>query len=213
MLHRANNSNDWNRNDSQVFWSEIALGEHVVQIYDQENEFLDVLHNFIAGGIRAGESSIVIATAQHLAALNQRLLTDGFDPFYLKIKDKYIPLDATDTLAKITIGGWPDEKLFNHIVAEVLAPAKRGGTPVRAFGEMVALLWQQGQAAAAIELERLWNNFMRSEKMTLLCAYPQTVFDKPGDARIMDVCCEHSRIVAHSRLKTSNDILYTPMRS
>jgi MEDS: MEthanogen/methylotroph, DcmR Sensory domain len=58
---------------SPIFWGEISPCEHIAQIYDTDAVFLDTLAGFIGGGLIAGESTIVIATAPHLKALEQRL--------------------------------------------------------------------------------------------------------------------------------------------
>ena len=207
MHHGALENYNWNKKDAQIFWSYIAPCEHVVQLYENEEELLEVLLNFTAGGIRAGESTIIIATSAHLSALNERLARAGFDPFYLQLKDKYIPVSAEETLDKFTIGKTLDEKLFYHVATELLVAAKRHGTPIRAFGEMVAILWQRGQQDAALELEGLWNKFLEQQQLTLLCAYPKEFF-KDGNDGLAGVCRHHSRMVAPANARPSNDILF-----
>lgn len=59
--------------EPDVFWGEISPCEHLVQIYQDEDVFLDSLEGFIAGGIQAGDGVVVIATPMHLASLNERL--------------------------------------------------------------------------------------------------------------------------------------------
>jgi hypothetical protein len=39
----------------------------------------------------------------------------------------------------------------------MLRPAAKAGRPVRAFGEMVSLLWDAGLTDVAIEVEAMWN--------------------------------------------------------
>jgi len=43
---------------------------------------------------------------------------------------------------------------------------------VRAFGEMVAVLWERDQREAAIELEELWNELLGHHPFSLMCGYP-----------------------------------------
>ena len=49
---------------------------------------------------------------------------------------------------------------------------------------MVALLWHQGNVAAAIELETLWNDLAEDRRFSLLCAYPAQVV---GEASLDDL--------------------------
>lgn len=202
------NSEKWHQEDEQVFWGEIAPSDHVVQIYENDQSFLDLLSGFVIGGIRTDEIVIVIATSAHLAALDERLKLNGFDPFYLKLRDKYIPLDASETLSGFMVDGWPDEMLFNHVVSSILLRAKRNGTKVRAFGEMVALLWAQGFNGATVQLEHLWNKFCASESFCLFCAYPRSGFTDDPRTSMQHICGAHSKVIAGVG-KNSNDILYT----
>src|SRR4051812_16977757 len=123
MSMLVKNKPEWQQSDAQVFWGEIAPSDHVVQIYENEQAFLDLLCGYVTGGIRNGDSVVIIATAEHIKELNEKLKSVGFDPFYLTLKDQYIPLDAEETLAKFMVNGWADEILFNHVISDVLTRA------------------------------------------------------------------------------------------
>jgi anti-sigma regulatory factor (Ser/Thr protein kinase) len=67
---------------------------------------------------------------------------------------------------------------------------------VRVFGEMVALLWQEGNVPAAISLESLWNRLARVQRFSLLCAYPTTSLTDAGDLdAVRQVCNVHSEVL------------------
>src|SRR5688572_13032283 len=129
---------------SGVFWGEIAPCEHLVQIYQDDDVFLDSLEGFVAGGLEAGDGVIVIATRAHLSALEDRLTRCGIGLAIARSQDQYIPLDAEETLAKFLVGGWPDEDLFDPLVTQLIARARGSERRVRAFGEMVAVMWAPG---------------------------------------------------------------------
>src|ERR1700693_2196420 len=94
---------------SGVFWGEIALCEHLVQIYADDNTFLDALEGFVGSGLRAGESVIVIATAAHLHTLEKRLRGGSWiDVDRARWEDRYVALLAQETLGKFMVNGWPD---------------------------------------------------------------------------------------------------------
>ena len=63
----------------KAFWAEIPPSEHLVQIYEEDSVVLDALEGFIGGGLRAGDGVLVIATAAHLHALEERLTAQGVD--------------------------------------------------------------------------------------------------------------------------------------
>jgi hypothetical protein len=202
--HTADN---WRQADTQVFWGEIAPCEHVVQIYEDDNAFLDLLEGFVRDGVLADDCVVVIATTAHLSALEDRLRMDGFNVFNLILKDQYIPLNAEETLAKFMLDGWPDEILFTHLIHELLSRARRNKRHVRAFGEMVALLWSQGYSGATVRLEHLWNKFSETESFCLFCAYPKSGFTQDTSDSVLHICGAHSRMVTGNG-KSTTEILY-----
>jgi hypothetical protein len=198
----------WQKTDSQLFWGEEANGEHVVQMYDSDESLLTLLATFVVGGIRSGNAVVVIATKPHILEIRERLRKAGFDPFSLKLKDQFIPLDAETMIAKFFVNEWPDEILFNYHLSRILKRARTYNRQVRAFGEMVALLYQQGLVAQTIQLENLWNKFCRTNSLSLFCAYPDRLLN---DVDLNLVCCEHTKQVAAAALD-SNDILFRPLQ-
>ena len=205
-MYSYNDSEKWQKSCPDVFWGEIAPCEHVVQIYEDDNSFVDLLQGFVSSGFIAQDSVIVIATPGHLAALDQRLKSNGHDVFTLTLRDQYIPLDANEVLNQFMINAWPDENLFLHVVSTLLGRAKNKGKRVRAFGEMVALLWSQGHNGATVQLENLWTEFCNSQSFSLFCAYPRTGFTQKAADSVMHICNAHSKII--STEKHSNELYY-----
>ena len=206
MEHLTFNS-DWSKANSQTFWGEIAPCEHVVQIYENDDVFLDLLNGFVNGGVNVGECVVVIATESHLNGLNNRLKAAGHDVSDLVKKSLYMPLDANQILSLFMVNGWPDENLFNQMVSEVISKAKINGRQVRAFGEMVAILWAQGKVGATVRLEQLWNKFCENEAFCLFCAYPKSGFTQEASESVMHICGAHSKMIAGVG-KGMTDIFY-----
>lgn len=179
----------------QSFWGEIAPSEHIAQFYENDNVLLDTLTGFVGGGLKAGESSIVIATPEHLATLNRRLVDSNVDLTCAIAEDRYIALDAETSLARFMINQMPDEDLFGLFVGELMRRGTVNNRRVRAFGEMVALLWARGDCAATVRLEFLWNRILQNGSFSLLCAYPKAGFTEDPTRSMADICAAHSRIV------------------
>lgn len=198
----------WQKNKTHVFWGEIAPSDHLVQIYENDEVILSSLEGFVKSGLDAGESVIVIATPDHLRALNERLLKLGLHLETLKKDSLYIPLDAHETLAKFMRSGWPDNELFFKTVNEVIT-AGRGQTnrKVRAYGEMVAILWGQGYNGATVHLEHLWNKFCETEVFCLFCAYPKTGFTQDPEQSIKHICSAHTKMVSGSE-RSKTEVFY-----
>jgi hypothetical protein len=109
-------------------------------------------------------------------------------------------LDACELLAQFMREGMPDPKLFKESVGAVLASAHQRARSrnkrVTAFGEMVAILWNNGEKEAALRLEDLWNAALREHSFHLHCAYPRCIFDNVGD--IDSVHSMHTHVVQES---------------
>jgi hypothetical protein len=180
---------------SSVFWGEIAPCEHVAQFYEHDTVLIDTLTGFIGAGLKAGESAIVISTAAHLKALDEGLQDAGVDVVSALIEHRYIALLAEEALTRFMVKGWPDDDLFANFVTEVITRARASGRRVRAFGEMVALLWARGDVAATVRLEHLWNQRCKAEEFSLFCAYPKAGFTKDTSKSIREICEAHSKVI------------------
>lgn len=181
---------------AEAFWAEISACDHFLQIYEGDDAFMDTLTGYIAGGLRAGEGAIVIATLAHRQKLDERLIAMGLDLIDAKECDQFISLDAEEMLAKFAPGGWPDDQLFTDIVTDLLRRAGRNGRKVRAFGEMVALLWANGHAGGTVRLEHLWHDLCAKEAFSLFCAYPKIGFTEHPKESLARVCALHSKVLA-----------------
>jgi hypothetical protein len=189
---------NFNKPESSTFWSEIAPCEHLLQFYEDGTIFLDTLVGFVGGGLFAGDGIIVIATEAHLDALRMRLIASGHDIDTALRNDQYVPLDAEETLAMFMVNGWPDEERFEAAVTKLLLRARgpEQARKVRAFGEMVAILWAKGHKAATVRLEQLWHALCQKESFSLLCAYPMHGMTKQASESVSDICALHSKLVA-----------------
>jgi len=178
-----------------VFWGEIAPCEHIAQFYEHEDVLVDTLAGFVGGGLKQGEGVIVLATAEHLKALDQRLQASGVDLQRAKSQHQYITVLAEEALAKFMVNNRPDDQLFFSLVAELIARAQNGGRRVRAFGELVALLWARHQVAATVRLEFLWHQLCHQRSFSLFCAYPKAGFTEDPLKSLDVIRATHSRII------------------
>ena len=194
MNHIVGNQG-WQKTRKEIFWGEISPCDHILQIYEDDQTFINTLRGFVSDGLETGDSVIVIATTEHLKALNLVLKNQGFDLFSLTLQDQYIPLNAEETLSQFMINGWPDENLFCHLLTNLLLRTRKKDRQVRAFGEMVAVLWSQGLSGATVHLEHLWTRFCQTESFSLLCAYPKSGFTEDANESLSRICGCHSKMI------------------
>jgi signal transduction histidine kinase len=170
---------------------------HSVQFYDSEDYLFAAVGKFLAAGIDAGDRMIVIASAHHNAGFLAALGVHRADA--AERSGQLRMLDARSTLARFMVDGTPDPTKFREVVGGVLAEARPQGhetARVRVYGEMVDLLWRDGNASAAIRLEELWNEEAPRHSFELLCAYAMGSFYREGDQeRFLQVCGTHTHVL------------------
>jgi hypothetical protein len=93
-------------------------------------------------------------------------------------------LDAEETLERFMDGDMPDVARFLDVIGGALFRASRARPKrfLRAYGEMVDVLWRRGNRRAAIAVEGLWNELAREHAFSLLCAYAMTSFESGDDS-------------------------------
>lgn len=171
---------------------------HDVQFYETDAFLVQRLAEHVAEGHAAGQPAIVIATAQHRRAVAELLQRRGIEVGDSARDREFMFLDARETLAAFMEGERPDPAMFEATVGNVFDSVMKGRpyVVVRAFGEMVDLLWRDGKAAAALELEQLWNALARKYSFALLCAYNHASVGKDRvESCVADICHAHSRVL------------------
>ncbi|HVE83156.1 MAG TPA: MEDS domain-containing protein, partial [Myxococcales bacterium] len=167
---------------------------HLVQFYETDRFLARAAGEFLAAGLRDGEPLVIIATEPHRRAILGELASRGFDLQQAGEMGRLLLLDAWQTLDQLMVGGSPSGERFEQVVGGALQRASAGSTRrVRAFGEMVDLLWRGGQRQAALRLEEMWNGLARERDFSLLCAYTMANFYKEDG--LPGVCAQHDRVL------------------
>ncbi|HEX8758675.1 MAG TPA: MEDS domain-containing protein [Pseudonocardiaceae bacterium] len=170
---------------------------HVVGFYETEAFLVDSVRDFVAPGLLAGDAAIVVATASHRDSFGHALMEAGIDLDEAQRCGRYIALDASEVLSTFMVECMPDGARFSATIGELVARAAEGPRDVRIYGEMVAVLWDQGNVAATIALEDLWNDLDTKYPFSLFCAYPIRAFDTDAStAPYRKICRQHSRVIS-----------------
>ena len=158
--------------------------QHSVTFYSHDDALIGLLEQYVVDGARRGETTVVIATPHHRAMLRERLAS-------WELEDAFLGLDAQDCLDRFMVDGLPDPYLFELTIGTLVRD--RAGTGMRAFGEMVSLLWEQDNVEGTLQLEELWNGLQREVAFPLLCAYGERQFE--GREGRDDVCGTHTSVL------------------
>jgi anti-sigma regulatory factor (Ser/Thr protein kinase) len=174
----------------------VASGDHVVQFYKSDDELSERTGRHLAGALHAGARGVVIATPEHSLGFEAWISATGVDLAAAVAETRYVALDARTTLERFLVNGMPDARAFDRVVGEVVRSAAATGRQVCAYGEMVALLWDEGRVIAAIELESLWNDLSARVPFSLNCSYPSSSVMGEDQAELLSqVCCLHTAVV------------------
>jgi PAS domain S-box-containing protein len=170
--------------------------DHSVHFYQDDEALFGVVTDFLGAGLRSGQPAIVIATAAHVDAFT-RGLRATIDLDEALEGGRLLFLDADATLAEFMVAGMPDEARFNATVGALIQERLRdsAGAGLRAFGEMVEVLWRAGHRQAAIRLEEYWHRLAARHPFALLCAYSMgNFFNAAIEPSLEDVCNTHTYV-------------------
>lgn len=165
-------------------WLASPAGNHVVAYYDNDSSLVQSVCDFLRAGTEAGETCIVIARSEIITKLYREYSsTSGFS--HTLSNEKHLVFRAETFLDDFMVHGMPNRAKFFKTIKGLLDEADNKGKPVRAYGDMVALLWEQGNKKGAMALEELWNEATRTYHFSRYCAYPHTDFqDHDAHAQI-----------------------------
>jgi hypothetical protein len=136
----------------------------------------------------------LIALPDHRSALEFRLRSHGLDLAALGEDRQLVLLDAQLTLSSFLVNGMPSELLFEQILGKLLTQMRATHRTVRAFGEMVGVLWADGNRAATLRLEEIWHDYCKREGLVLYCAYPRRAFAGEEES-VRQITESHSQLI------------------
>lgn len=181
---------------------------HVVQFYENEHFLSAAVADFLAEGLKSDEPLVVIATEPHRDAFATRLRAKGFDVAHATRVGRIQMLDARDTLNQFMEGTNPDGARFIEVIGGILEKTLDGtsGSGIRAYGEMVDLLWKEGNTDGAVRLEELWNELAGTYSFKLLCAYAMGNFYKEAHTgHFQEICRQHEEVFPTERYSRADD--------
>lgn len=174
---------------------------HSVHFYDESAALVSRLCGIVGSALRIGNAVLIIASQPHRDGLVKALGEANLDVREHARQRRFAMFDAEEILATFMRNGRPRRERFMDSIGSLLKEAKSNSKAkdvgLTVFGEMVAVLWEQGKKAAAIELEELWNEALSNSAFHLHCAYPRASFAQNVDEDFMaQVCRSHTHVTA-----------------
>jgi hypothetical protein len=176
---------------------------HSVHFYEHDEALIQRLRGIVIPAIDCGNSVVIVATEDHRQQLAAVLATNDVDTAVLQEQGRLYLLDAHELLSRFMVDGFPDREKFSSVVGKLIAQARLSAWNVHrgvtAFGEMVAVLWEEGNRIAALQLESLWNDLLYESEFHLHCAYPRNMFRTNAEAAMIRAICDvHSHVVGRA---------------
>jgi MEDS: MEthanogen/methylotroph, DcmR Sensory domain len=168
---------------------------HAVKFYDSPTSLCRIVGEFLSEGFAAEQPALIVATPEHHAGIARELATQHLSLESLEAEGKLVLADASEMLATFMVDGIPDASLFAGAMAALIDRVRNGrrDVTVRIYGEMVDVLWKNGQETAAILTEMLWNKLALTESFSLLCGYNMGPFYK--DTQRAEIELHHSHVL------------------
>jgi hypothetical protein len=171
---------------------------HAVHFYEDSHSLAEAVAPFLCEGLRGGQEVWVASTRAHVSALVTTIERLGLDTSELKAAGKLRVFDARTMLSSFMVAGRLDEQRFKSQIGDKVDRlcAGRGSSPVRMYGEMVDLLYQDGNIGGAIRLEKLWSPYIKAYDIPMLCGYAVNHFHRQSrdSSGFADVCRLHSHV-------------------
>lgn len=184
--------------EKETTWFSSPETNHAVHFYPFDGALLSSLVEYFRTGLKRGDTCIAVATPNHLMSLNTALRADGIDVLEAIENGQYVVFDDASTLSKFMTNGLPDYQQFLKSVGRIISLASGRGKPIRAFGEMVAILWEEGNLEGVIKLEEYWHDLVKEHSFSLYCAYPDARFNKSSRHKeaMNRICGCHSQAIS-----------------
>jgi hypothetical protein len=173
-----------------------CAGDHVAQVYHDPEFLLEAVCHYVAAGLDQGEGVVLVMRQANWDSLQRRLESAGAEPAAAIARGQLFQYEADATLASLMKSGMPDGEAFREVIGGAISKARRNYPEVRAFGEMVDILWQRGHRLGAQHLESLWNDYIQQRPFALLCAYyMDPLHESTYGGPIENVCKSHTHLI------------------
>jgi DNA-binding NarL/FixJ family response regulator len=165
---------------------------HAVYFYEDEESLSRMVARFVGEGLDTGDAAILIATPSHSRSILAQLTS--MDPQQRIRQGDLVVLDASELLSRLMVDGMASGRLFEETLRPIIDQVGRGGSRVvKAYGEMVDLLWRRRAHATALSLETLWNELATTCSFSLLCGYSMDAVGRGKD--FGKICDQHTGVL------------------
>jgi hypothetical protein len=183
--------------------------DHIVQLYQDQDFLCSAVCRYIGAGLASGEGIILFPTLTHWNTFRTRL--EGVDVHAAQERGQLTVFDANELLPRFMRDAMPDPRVFKGVIGDIFGQALAGGSyqKVRAWGELVDLLWERGDVAASMNLEDLFDQLNKKIGIAMFCSYQTDNFNGDVHAHMLPrLGTNHSHLIPvedYARLERAVD--------
>ena len=169
-----------------------TVRSHEVQFYPDDESFVDGFTRYIEAALRNGNAVIIAVTESHQKSLLQSLRDRGAGIASAIKQGRCLLLDVVDILSTFMVNDMPDPMRFFEVVGDLIATAQAtagGPSRVTICGECASILWAEGNADAAIQVEQLCNQLTKRYEMDIVCGFSLSTFYRDEDKQVFQRIC------------------------
>lgn len=169
---------------------------HDVTFYADRDTLARGIVAYTLDGLDSDESVVLIVAQPTLDVILAAVAATGVALNEAQATGRLVWFDAHDTFTSLDGPGGVDWAVAETLVTQLLADAAVHGRPVRLFGEMVSLLWDQNRVDEAMHLEQMWHRLVPEHHADVLCAYPSATTAIAPTAPVNVMCALHDHVVS-----------------
>jgi DNA-binding NarL/FixJ family response regulator len=173
--------------------------DHPAHFHRDDSSLFADFTGFTEGALKSGYAVLMLLVEAHRHEVLHSLRGRGVDIEQALNSERLVIVDVDQTLASFMVNGMPDPDLFFQTAGGVVNAIKAAnpGTRVVACGEIAPTLWARGNGKAAVEVERLWDQLVRTADLTTLCGYVLRDSQRERETDIyQSICGFHSAVCA-----------------
>ena len=173
---------------------------HSVHFYDDVYP-AEAASDFVAAGVRAGDTCVVMLTQPARAEVERCLKARGISASLDSAQGQpWITMDTHDALSELVIDGRLDRGRTAEVLGQLLGQGS-GGRRVRLVADLAPVLFASGYEEDAMALEALVDELALVHSASVFCAYAMHGLFRLGTANaLVRVSAEHSAVAFPDRL-------------
>ena len=183
-------------------WEQVVVDaaphDHIVQLYQDQDFLNSAVCRFVGAGLANGEGIILFPTLTHWNAFRTRLEAEGVDVHAARHRGQLTVVDANELLPRFMRDSMPDPRVFKGVIGDIFGQVRAGGSyqKMRAWGELVDVLWERGDVAASMNLEDLFDQLNKKIGIAMFCSYLTDNFNGDVHAHMLPrLGTNHSHLI------------------